>query len=54
MAIRIINKEPDVYVSEDEYRRFLAEYQQAYMMYSGTPPSLETFIRQRKRKREER
>lgn len=47
MTIRIIDETPDVYLTQDQYNRFLAEYQQAYMFYAGTPPTLESYIRRR-------
>lgn len=48
MSIKII-KQPDVHVTESEYQRYLAEYRQQYMFYSGTPPTLDDFIRARQR-----
>jgi len=48
MAIKIIPEET-VEVSQGEYDRYLAEYSRAYRNYAGTPPSLEEFIRRKKR-----
>lgn len=48
MPIRIIDQKPDVAVTESELERYRDEYQRSYMFYSGTPPSLEEFIRRRK------
>jgi hypothetical protein len=48
MAIRIKDQKPDVYVTESELRRYKDEYQKAFMFYSGTPPTLEEFIRQQR------
>lgn len=44
----IVDKKPDVHVTESELRRYRDEYQKAYMFYAGTPPTLEDFIRRRK------
>jgi hypothetical protein len=46
MAIRVI-KEADVTVTESELQRYKDEYNQAYMFYAGTPPTLEEFIRRK-------
>lgn len=43
MAI-IITDEPDVYMTKDEHARLSTEYQQAFMMFAGTPPSFETWV----------
>lgn len=53
MAIRIIDTEPDVHLTKDELARFGADYQRDYMLYSGTPPSFETYCRNRKRREKE-
>ena len=47
--IRII-KEPDVHLTEDEYRRLLAEYRQNFSFYAGTPPTFESWVRQRQQR----
>ncbi len=39
MSIRII-KQPDVELTEAEYRRFHDEYQALCSFYCGTPPSI--------------
>lgn len=44
MAI-VIQKQPDVIVTESELARYSDEYRQAYSHFCGTPPSLEDFIR---------
>ena len=50
MTIKII-KQPDVHVTESELARYQDEYQQAYMFFAGTPPTLEEFIRRTKTRR---
>jgi len=49
MSIRVVDNEPDVTVTSDELARYKEEYSRAYMFYCGAPPSLETFIRNKKR-----
>jgi L-amino acid N-acyltransferase YncA len=49
MAIRIKDQKPDVVVTESELRRYRDEYQKAFMFYSGTPPTLEEFIRRQQK-----
>ena len=44
----VVDKEPDVHVTEAELRRYTNEYRKAYMFYAGTPPTLEEFIRRKK------
>ncbi len=46
MAINII-KDADVTVTESELRRYKADYQRDFMMYAGTPPTLNEYIRRR-------
>lgn len=48
MAIVIDKPEKDLHLTQDEYNRLLAEYQQAYMFYSGTPPTFETWAKNKK------
>ncbi len=48
MAIKIVDNEPDVVVTESELRRYKDEYKRDYAMYAGSPPSLEDYIRSRK------
>lgn len=48
MSIKIIH-EPDVYLTADEVARYRREYEQAYSMYAGTPPTFESYCRMRKR-----
>ncbi len=50
MAIKITDKHPDVEVTSEEYRQYSADYQKSFTHYSGTPPSLEEFIRGRQEK----
>jgi hypothetical protein len=45
----IVKKEPDVHVTEGELARYMDAYRDAYGMYSGTPPSLEEYIRRQKK-----
>ena len=40
MSIRIA-KTPDIIITASQYKRLQKEYQQAFMMYSGTPPDFE-------------
>lgn len=47
MTIHIIDDSPDVYLTPDQYARYLAEYQQAFMFYSGVPPTFESWVRRR-------
>lgn len=49
MSIKII-KQPDVYVTEGELARYMQEYQQAFMFHAGPKPTLEEFVRSRKRR----
>lgn len=44
MAVKII-KEPDVYLTQSEYNRLMAEYHKAFSMYAGTPPTFEEWVR---------
>ena len=46
MAIKI--KDEDVYVTEEELRKYRTEYGQAFSGHAGNTPSLEDFIRGRK------
>lgn len=48
MTIHIIDESPDVYLTQSEYNRLLSEYQQAFMFYSGAPPTFESWVRQKK------
>jgi len=50
MAIKVTDSEPDVHVTADELRRYQDEYQKAFMFYAGTPPSLESYIRDKQRR----
>lgn len=45
MSIKV-PPDADVYVTPSEYARYRELYQRAYMYYSGTPPTLNEFIRQ--------
>ena len=46
MAIKI--KDEDVYVTEDELRKYRAEYGKVHSGHAGPTPSLEDFIKGRK------
>ena len=48
MAI-IIKPEPDVYVTESELAKYREQYQQDYMTYCGTPPTLNEYIARKKK-----
>ena len=50
MAIKV-TPQPDVYVTEEEFRRFKDLYNKSFTHYVGPPPSLEEFIRQQKTQR---
>jgi sulfur relay (sulfurtransferase) DsrC/TusE family protein len=47
MAVKII-EEPDIYLTPEEHNQLMGEYQRAYMHYFGTPPTFETFVKNRK------
>lgn len=47
MGIFIINEEPDIYLTQSQYDRLMAEYRKAFMYFAGTPPSFEAWYRQR-------
>lgn len=46
MGIKTI-KEPDIYLTESQRRRYADEYRKAYTHYVGTPPSFEEFVRRK-------
>lgn len=48
MAIIIQKPTSDLYLTQNEYNRLLAKYQQAFQFYSGTPPTFETWAKQQK------
>lgn len=48
MAIVIYKPVSDLHLTQDEYNRLLAKYQQAFQFYSGVPPTFETWARQQK------
>lgn len=48
MAIKIIDEKPDVYITTEEYNRYMQEYQQFTMLHS-LPPTFEDFVRAKKR-----
>lgn len=52
MAI-IIDKQPNVHVTESEFAKYSDEHRQAYAYFAGTPPTLEEFIRRRQRETDE-
>lgn len=45
MAINIVKKQPDVNVTSCELAKYKIEYERDHMFYSGTPPTLEEYIR---------
>lgn len=47
MTIKII-EEPDVYLTPNEHAKYSAEYREAFMFYSGTPPTFESWVRLKK------
>lgn len=50
MAIKIIEDEqPDIYLTREERNQLMGEYQRAYQHFCGTPPTFETFVKQRKK-----
>lgn len=49
MPIKITD-DPDVSCTRTELARYTADYQQAYMMFAGTPPTLAEFIRRKQAK----
>ncbi len=51
MAIVIDKPEKDLHLSQDEYNRLLDEYERAYMFYSGTPPTFETWAARKQAER---
>lgn len=52
MAIKVA-KEADVHVTASELARYRADYQRDYMLYSGTPPTLNEYIRRRQASEED-
>ena len=44
MAI-IVKDEPDVHVTASELARYRDQYQRAFSMYAGTPPTFAEYIR---------
>lgn len=49
MPIKITD-DPDVSCTAADLARYKADYQQRYMMFSGTPPTLAEFIRREQSK----
>lgn len=47
MAIKIIEDGPDITLTRSEYNRLYAEYSKAFMLYAGTPPTFEEWVRER-------
>lgn len=46
MAIEIIEPvEPTVKLTSEEYAKYHREYQDAFMFYSGMPPTFEQWVR---------
>lgn len=48
MAI-IIQDDPDVILTPSELARYQREYEQAYSMYAGTPPSFNSWVARKKK-----
>ena len=45
MAVHIIDDAPiDLYLTRDQYNKLLDEYSKAFMFYSGTPPTFESWV----------
>jgi hypothetical protein len=45
MAIKIIEDQiPDIYLTASEHAKLLKEYNNAFMFYSGTPPTFEHWV----------
>lgn len=40
----IVKEEPTVHVTQTELNRYKQQYEQDYMFYSGTPPTLAEYI----------
>jgi len=53
MAIKVIGDEIDIHVTAEELARYQHEFEQAYMMYVGTPPTLEQFIKMKRKQLKE-
>lgn len=53
MSIKII-EEPTIHLTRSECDRLLQEYRQAFLFYSGVPPSFEEWVRGRKESAAER
>jgi hypothetical protein len=49
MAIKVLGEEEDIHVTAEELARYQHEYEQAYMMYVGKPPTLEQFIKMKRK-----
>lgn len=47
MAIKIVEG-PTIELTAEEYNRYSAEYEKAFMFYSGVPPTFEEWVRQKK------
>lgn len=47
MAIKIIDKKPDIYITQVDYDRYSYDYENAYRHYAGKIPTLEEYIRRR-------
>jgi hypothetical protein len=47
MNIQII-KDGNIYLTEEELYRFREEYKNAYMFYSGQPPTFESWVSAKK------
>ena len=54
MSIRIVKRPADVFVTEDDLARYKEQHQKTFAMYSGTPPSLEEYIRQKQTEKMQR
>lgn len=49
MSIKIIDDQPDIYLTQAEYDRLMYEYRHAFTHYAGPIPSFENWVRGRQR-----
>jgi hypothetical protein len=45
MTIHIIDEQPDIYLTREQYHRLMQEYQKAFQFYSGIVPTFEDWVR---------
>jgi hypothetical protein len=48
MSIRTIKERP-IYLTQSELNQLRDEYKQAYLCYSGTPPTFEEWVRSKQK-----